>query len=162
VEELTSVADQVQQMMDEIPGVIEIKNSLGQSSTELSVEIDRVKMELMGIDLPQVAGTIRTAFNGNQDAKFTRDGEDQDINIILDAFDRKSVSDIEQLTVMNKKGTDDSFQAVCGNRTKAWACHARAHQSCAVGNTEVAGQRKTGGFCRRRIAARAEQSRFAI
>jgi HAE1 family hydrophobic/amphiphilic exporter-1 len=53
------------------------------------VEIDRVKMELMGIDFPQVAGTIRTAFNGNQDAKFTRDGEDQDINIILDAFDRK-------------------------------------------------------------------------
>jgi HAE1 family hydrophobic/amphiphilic exporter-1 len=110
VEELTSVADQVQQMMDEIPGVIEIKNSLGQSSTELSVEIDRVKMELMGIDLPQVAGTIRTAFNGNQDAKFTRDGEDQDINIILDAFDRKSVSDIEQLTVMNKKGQTIPFK----------------------------------------------------
>jgi HAE1 family hydrophobic/amphiphilic exporter-1 len=97
-------------MMDEISGVIEIKNSLGQSSTELSVEIDRVKMELMGIDLPQVAGTIRTAFNGNQDAKFTRDGEDQDINIILDAFDRKSVSDIEQLTVMNKKGQTIPFK----------------------------------------------------
>jgi multidrug efflux pump subunit AcrB len=74
------------------------------------VEIDRVKMELMGIDLPQVAGTIRTAFNGNQDAKFTRDGEDQDINIILDAFDRKSLDDIEQLTVMNKKGQTIPFK----------------------------------------------------
>jgi hydrophobe/amphiphile efflux-1 (HAE1) family protein len=110
VEELTEVADKVQNIMDNIPGVIEIRNSLGQSNTELSVEIDRAKMELMGIDLPQVAGTIRTAFNGNQDAKFSDDGEDYDINIILDAFDRKSISDIEKLTVMNKKGQTIPFK----------------------------------------------------
>jgi HAE1 family hydrophobic/amphiphilic exporter-1 len=110
VQQLTTIAEEVQQMMDEIPGIIEIKNSLGQSNTELSVEIDRVKMELMGIDLPQVAGTIRTAFNGNQDAKFTDQGEDHDINIILDAFDRKSIADIEKLTVMNKKGQAIPFR----------------------------------------------------
>jgi HAE1 family hydrophobic/amphiphilic exporter-1 len=90
--------------------VIEIKNSLSQSNTELNVEIDRVKMELMGIDLPQVAGTIRTAFNGNQDAKFSDNDEDYDINIILDAFDRKSVEDIQKLTVMNKKGQTIPFK----------------------------------------------------
>jgi len=110
VEQLTAVAEKVQQLMDEIPGVIEIKNSLGQSNTELNVEIDRVKMELMGIDLPQVAGTIRTAFNGNQDAKFTDEGEDFDINIILDAFDRRSIEDIEKLTVMNKEGQTIPFR----------------------------------------------------
>jgi hydrophobe/amphiphile efflux-1 (HAE1) family protein len=110
VEELTEVADKVQNIMDNIPGVIEIRNSLGQSNTELSVEIDRAKMELMGIDLPQVAGTIRTAFNGNQDAKFSDDGEDYNINIILDAFDRKSIGDIEKLTVMNKKGQTIPFK----------------------------------------------------
>ena len=110
VQQLTAVAEKVQQMMDEIPGIIEIKNSLGQSNTELNVEVDRVKMELMGIDLPQVAGTIRTAFNGNQEAKFTDQGEDHDINIILDAFDRKSIADIEKLAVMNKKGQAIPFR----------------------------------------------------
>lgn len=104
LEELYPVADEVNVLMDEIPGVIEIKNSLGQSSTELSVEIDHTKLDLLGIDLPQVAGTIRTAFNGNQDAKFSEDGEDYDINVILDAFNRRSVSDIEKLTVINNKG----------------------------------------------------------
>ncbi|MCG8307611.1 MAG: efflux RND transporter permease subunit [Cytophagales bacterium] len=109
-EELAGVADKVFEIMDRIPGVIEIKNSLGQSNTELNVEIDRTKMELLGIDLPQVAGTIRTAFNGNQDSKFSDQGEDYDINVILDAFDRKSVSDIEKLTVMNKKGQAIPFR----------------------------------------------------
>ena len=67
-------------------------------------------MDLLGIDLPQIAGTIRTAFNGNQDAKYSDQGEEFDINIILNAFDRKDVSDIEKLTVMNKKGQTIPFR----------------------------------------------------
>lgn len=110
LDDLTKVSDKVYNIMDNIPGVIEIKNSLGQSNTELNVEIDRTKMDLLGIDLPQIAGTIRTAFNGNQDAKYSDQGEEFDINIILNAFDRKDVSDIEKLTVMNKKGQTIPFR----------------------------------------------------
>lgn len=110
IDDLKRVSEEVYTIMDNIPGVIEIKNSLGQSNTELNVEIDRTKMDLLGIDLPQIAGTIRTAFNGNQDAKYSDQGEEFDINIILDAFDRKDVSDIEKLTVMNKKGQTIPFR----------------------------------------------------
>lgn len=110
LDDLTEVAESVYDILDNIPGVIEIKNSLAQRSTELNVEIDRTKMDLLGIDLPQVAGTIRTAFNGNQDAKYEDQGEEYDINIILDAFNRQRVSDIEKLTVMNKKGQTIPFK----------------------------------------------------
>lgn len=110
LDDLTEVAESVYDILDNIPGVIEIKNSLAQRSTELNVEIDRTKMDLLGIDLPQVAGTIRTAFNGNQDAKFEDQGEEYDINIILDAFNRQRVSDIEKLTVINKKGQTIPFK----------------------------------------------------
>ncbi len=110
LDDLTAVSEKVYNILDNIPGVIEIKNSLAQRSTELNVEIDRTKMDLLGIDLPQVAGTIRTAFNGNQDAKFEDQGEEYDINIILDAFNRQRISDIEKLTVMNKKGQTIPFK----------------------------------------------------
>lgn len=110
LDELTELAESVYNILDNIPGVIEIKNSLAQRSTELNVEIDRTKMDLLGIDLPQVAGTIRTAFNGNQDAKYEDQGEEYDINIILDAFNRQRVNDIEKLTVMNKKGQTIPFK----------------------------------------------------
>ena len=110
IEQLSKVSEKVNEIFDNIPGVIEIKNSLSQNNTELNVEVDRIKMDLLGIDLPQVAGTIRTAFNGNQDAKYADQGEEYDINIILDAFDRKSVRDIEKLTVMNKKGQTIPFR----------------------------------------------------
>jgi len=110
LEELSALSEEVYSILDDIPGVIEIKNSLAQSNTELSVEIDRAKMDLLGIDLPQIAGTIRTAFNGNRDAKYTEEGEDYDINIILDAFDRRRIADIEKLTVMNSKGQTVPFR----------------------------------------------------
>ncbi len=110
LENLSTASEIAYELLDNIPGVIDIKSSLAQSNTELNVEIDRTKMDLLGIDLPQVAGTIRTAFNGNQDAKYEDQGEEYDINIILDAFNRKSVSDIEKLTVMNKKGQTIPFR----------------------------------------------------
>jgi len=110
LDELSAISKKVYDIMDNIPGVIEIRNSLAQSSTELNVVVDRVKMDLLGIDLPQVAGTIRTAFNGNRDAKYTDLGVEYDINIILDAFNRRSISDIEKLTVMNKKGQPIPFK----------------------------------------------------
>jgi len=110
IDELRIVAERVVALMDNIPGVIEIKNSLSQSNAELSVEVDRTKMSLLGIDLPQVAGTIRTAFNGNQDAKYADEGKEYDINVILDAFNRKSISDIQRLTVMNSKGQTIPFK----------------------------------------------------
>lgn len=107
---LSGIAARTEQIMDEIPGIIEIKNSLAARNTELSVEVDRLKMELLGIGLPQVAGTIRTAFSGNQESKYTEHGEDFDINVMLDAFDRRSILDIEKLTVMNGKGQTIPFR----------------------------------------------------
>ena len=110
LEDLLTVSEKAFELLDNIPGVIEIKNNLAQSNTELNVEVDRARMDLLGIDLPQVAGTIRTAFNGNHDAKYADQGEEYDINIILDAFNRQSISDIEKLTVMNKKGQTIPFK----------------------------------------------------
>ena len=54
--------------------------------------------------MAQVAGTLRTAFQGNTDAKYSDNGEDYDIDVILDPFDRRSRSDMENLTVVNKQG----------------------------------------------------------
>ncbi len=109
-ETLLAVSKKVTSLMDSIPGIIEIKSSLAQSNTEINVSIDRTAMDLLGVDLPQVAGTIRTAFQGNRDAKFKDKDKELDMNIILDAFSRRSTENILKLTVMNKKGQTIPFR----------------------------------------------------
>ncbi len=101
---LAALSDRVKQIMAAIPGIVETQSSLTDRSNELHVQINRDKMELLGIDMAQVAGTLRTAFHGNADAKYSDNGQDYDINVILDPFDRRSRNDINDLTVVNKDG----------------------------------------------------------
>jgi HAE1 family hydrophobic/amphiphilic exporter-1 len=47
---------------------------------------------------------MQTAFNGNTDAQFRFGAKEYDINIKMDGFNRKSVADIANLTLMNSRG----------------------------------------------------------
>ncbi len=103
-EVLKSFAKHVEAELDKIPGVIEIQNSAGELFTEYNVEVDRRKMEALGVSLAQVGAVMRTAFSGNRDAKFRDNGLDYDINIVLDPFNRRKAEDINKLTVINNMG----------------------------------------------------------
>ncbi|UCS94877.1 efflux RND transporter permease subunit [Echinicola marina] len=101
---LKEFSDQVMAKMQEIPGTRKVETSMEDGNPEIRVEVDRVKMADLGLDMAMVGGTMQVAFNGNTDTKF-RDGDyEYDINIRMDEFDRKSVSDIENLAFVNKRG----------------------------------------------------------
>jgi HAE1 family hydrophobic/amphiphilic exporter-1 len=69
------------------------------------VEVNRQRMADFGLAMAQVGLTLQTAFNGNTDAKY-RDGDyEYPIRIALDAFDRRSVDDIRNLSFVNPLGS---------------------------------------------------------
>ena len=99
--------DYAQKMLDKlvtIPGVLEPELSIEESNPELTVETDRSEMATLGLDLQIVGATLQTAFAGNTDAKYREGGEEYDINIVLDAFDRKDQNDVSNLTFRNRFG----------------------------------------------------------
>ncbi|WP_215225247.1 efflux RND transporter permease subunit [Echinicola shivajiensis] len=101
---LKEFSDKVMAEMEKIPGTRKIETSLEDGNPEIRVEVDRAKMADLGLDMAMVGGTMQVAFNGNTDTKF-RDGDyEYDINIRMDEFDRKSVSDIENLAFVNQRG----------------------------------------------------------
>ncbi|MBD8489643.1 efflux RND transporter permease subunit [Echinicola sp. CAU 1574] len=101
---LKSFSDRVLTEVEKVPGTRKVQTSLEDGNPEIRVEVDRTKMADLGLDMAMVGGTMQVAFNGNTDTKY-RDGEyEYDINIRMDEFDRKSVSDIENLAFVNNKG----------------------------------------------------------
>ncbi|WP_200975529.1 efflux RND transporter permease subunit [Echinicola sp. 20G] len=101
---LKSFSDRVLAEVEKVPGTRKVQTSLEDGNPEIRVEVDRTKMADLGLDMAMVGGTMQVAFNGNTDTKY-RDGEyEYDINIRMDEFDRKSVSDIENLAFVNNKG----------------------------------------------------------
>ncbi|TAL63588.1 MAG: efflux RND transporter permease subunit, partial [Bacteroidetes bacterium] len=68
---------------------------------EITILIDREKMSSLGLSLLEVGANLQTAFNGNIDNKFRDKEYEYDINIKLDDFDKRSISDVSDITFVN-------------------------------------------------------------
>jgi HAE1 family hydrophobic/amphiphilic exporter-1 len=101
---LKLAADMILQTLSEITGTRKIESSLESGNPEVKVEVDRDKMNELGLTLDMVGGTLQVAFNGDDNSKY-RDGEfEYDIMIKLNEFDRRDLSDVENITFINDKG----------------------------------------------------------
>jgi hydrophobic/amphiphilic exporter-1 (mainly G- bacteria), HAE1 family len=104
VEQLLSYADTVLQKMKTVPGSADAKISIENDKPEVSIRIDKDKMMALGLRMDQVGNNIKLAFSGNSDAQLSEGQYDYDITVKLDAFDRESVNDLQQLSFVNTTG----------------------------------------------------------
>lgn len=98
------IADSVMQKLRSLQGTSEMKLSVETGNPEITVNVDRDKMTELGLSMDVVGMNMQAAFSGNTDTKFTQDGKDYDINIMYDAFNRRSVSDLSRLGFTNNRG----------------------------------------------------------
>jgi HAE1 family hydrophobic/amphiphilic exporter-1 len=99
---VTSV--KVKEILESVTGSRKVISSLEEGNPELKIEINRLKMNEVGLTMDMVGGALQVAFNGNDDSKYS-DGEfEYDILVRLNEFDRKSISDLEEITFLNNRG----------------------------------------------------------
>lgn len=110
LEKIQNTAEIVKAVMKKIPGTSDIKYSIDDPKQEIHIDIDRKKMEQLGISVTDAGATVRTAMAGNTDCKFSERGYDYDINIILDKINKTSIDDIASLSVMNNRGESVEIQ----------------------------------------------------
>ncbi|WP_114788991.1 efflux RND transporter permease subunit [Niabella yanshanensis] len=87
-----------------IKGATEIKLSVETGNPEINVQVDRDKMAALGLSLQTVGATMQTAFSGNTDGKYRAGEYEYDINMRYGAFNRKSITDVNNLLFMNERG----------------------------------------------------------
>jgi hydrophobic/amphiphilic exporter-1 (mainly G- bacteria), HAE1 family len=102
--EIYGVADSVMKVIKEIPGINDINLSIEKNKPEMHIDLNRDRMSLLGLTVSDVGNTLQYAFSGNTDLKYSETGTDYDINVMLDAFDRKSADDIGSISFVNSKG----------------------------------------------------------
>ena len=104
LDELLAFSEKVQELMKNVPGTTEVESTVEGGNPEISVDINRERMADLGLTLDRVGATMQNAFTGNTDTRF-KDGEyEYDIRVQIDAFDRRNIHDIEELTFQNDKG----------------------------------------------------------
>ncbi|WP_138483791.1 efflux RND transporter permease subunit [Dyadobacter bucti] len=91
-------ANNLANRLKKTPGANDVNVSVEAGNPEVRVDIDREKMAKLGLDIQTVGATMQNAFAGNDDSKFRDGGEDYDIRIMLDAFDRKNPDDVKEIS----------------------------------------------------------------
>lgn len=103
-DDVQKAAEIVESVVKTIPGTADVRLSSENGKPETRVDIDRQKLADLGLTVADVGSTLNVALQGNDDSKFRDGDDDYDINISLDKFDRSKISNLENLTFVNRYG----------------------------------------------------------
>lgn len=102
--DIRKAAALVKRVTASVPGTQDVKYSVKDPKPEVTVNLDRDKMAQLGISASDVGIALQNAFRGNDLSKFKQDGNEYDILVSLDQFDRTQASDVSRLTFVNNQG----------------------------------------------------------
>ncbi|MFA6335513.1 MAG: efflux RND transporter permease subunit [Bacteroidales bacterium] len=90
--------------LKDIKGTTEVESSLESGDKEMVVKFDREKLAKLGLTIGEIGAQMYISYEGNSDLKYSERGNEYDLYISLDEFDRKSKSDIENISFANRAG----------------------------------------------------------
>ncbi len=104
LEVIRKSAAEVLKVVQSVPGTQDVKYSVKDPKPEITVNLDREKMAQLGISASDVGIALQNAFRGNDRSKFKQNGNEYDILISLDQFDRSNLADVSKLLFVNSQG----------------------------------------------------------
>lgn len=100
VEMLQQISDTVLSIVSGIPGVLDAKSSLGTPKPEYRISINRDMANEVGVDISQVAATIRPILAGETATQWEDPtGEERDVVIQVSPEDRRTLEDIATIPI---------------------------------------------------------------
>ncbi|MDN5284868.1 MAG: Acriflavin resistance protein [Mucilaginibacter sp.] len=97
-------AEEYQKIVASVPGARFVELSVKDQKPQVEVNLNREKMTLLGIDASQVGAALQNAFSGNDKSKFKQAGNEYDILIGLDRYDRSDINNVRNLSFTNSDG----------------------------------------------------------
>lgn len=101
---IREVAEQYKTLVATVPGTQFVELSVKNRKQQVEVNLNREKMTLLGIDASQVGAALQNAFSGNDKSKFKQSGNEYDILISLDRYDRSNIGNVRNLSFANNDG----------------------------------------------------------
>ena len=96
---LEGVAEQVQQIVAAVPGLVDIKSSVKSGKPELAVQLERRKLERHGLSVAQVGMLLRTSLTGDVASVYREGSDEYDIRVQLSEEARNIVESADRLLI---------------------------------------------------------------
>lgn len=105
LEDLKAASKQVQQMLRQIPGVLQVSSDLSDATTQAEVVVDPLKSMAVGLAPVQVAGEMYNALSGMEAAKLTRSGTEYSVRVEYPTDEFETMNDLMNMTLSTPYGT---------------------------------------------------------
>ncbi len=114
-ERLLSFSDELRAKAETIPGVVDVYSTLQIDNPELLVSIDRERAAAIGVEIREIADTLRVAVGGDDRVSRYLDqsaGDAYDVELRLVGIDRNDVPSISQLYVRTNRNRSGEMSDV--------------------------------------------------
>jgi HAE1 family hydrophobic/amphiphilic exporter-1 len=106
------LAQALSEKVKEISGITDVRISREAGLPEYILRIDRKKAADLGLTATQIGTAVRTGMDGTQVTSIWRDGKEYSIIVRLEENQKRTISQLTELTVINKSGVAIPIQAV--------------------------------------------------
>jgi HAE1 family hydrophobic/amphiphilic exporter-1 len=96
-----AVAEEIRQIMEKVPGAVDVAVSRELKRPELRVAVDREKASSLGLNMKTIADSIEAFIEGSTAGRYREKGETYDIVVRLEEGSRTSPEDITSLSVVS-------------------------------------------------------------
>ncbi|MCX7926604.1 MAG: efflux RND transporter permease subunit [Candidatus Omnitrophica bacterium] len=100
-EDTNKVASKIKEILERIPGAVDVSISRESSRPEIRIEIDREKASTLGLNMQVISRQIKTFLEGTSATKYRQAGRTYDIYVRLEDFSRSRIEDIQNLSVVS-------------------------------------------------------------
>lgn len=100
-EDTDIVAQNIKNMIEQIPGAVDVTVSREMDLPEIRLEVDREKSASLGLTMDTIASTVNTYIQGSTATKYREKGNTYDIYVRLEESSRQSIEDIENLFIIS-------------------------------------------------------------
>ncbi|MCL6639334.1 MAG: efflux RND transporter permease subunit [Firmicutes bacterium] len=104
--EMQAYAEKAKDIMESIPGAVDVSMSYKPGKPEGTVRIKHDKAADLGVSTAQVADTLRTLFNGVVAGQFEEGDDRFDVRVRLAEGQRQNMADLSNIYLLSSKTTD--------------------------------------------------------
>ncbi len=112
LDDLHTAATGLKNEVERVPGLVDVKSSLEIGNPELQVTFNRPRLSQLGLDLFQVAGTVRNKVQGEVATRFLEGDREIDIRVRSVELGHASIDDVRNMIVGQHDGVPIVLKSV--------------------------------------------------
>ncbi len=116
IEDLDHASTQVRGALADIPGLVDVKSTLEMGSPELQITFNRERLAALGLDLFQVATTVRNKVQGEVATRFLEGDRQIDILVRSVEVGTASIADVQDMIIGQRAGVPIFMKSVADIR----------------------------------------------